>query len=201
MGEEGAVAGSIGKPAVLDPSEIAAAVGVHVDLISIQPTAEPSYSASAGSSEAPAALRSAECQRFESDCRTTRSRTRSPRVKSNGCASLSVPCWYWADFPTSRLAARSLAPWPRLRHNGLMVAPIRTETLLEKLQYLPADKLAEVEDFVDSLRDAGGTSTAKVIEDCLCSSSPLRPAVADLVQGHAMFACAPGAVGPSSKAY
>jgi hypothetical protein len=45
-----------------------------------------------------------------------------------------------------------LAPGPRLRHNGWMAPSSRAETLLEKIHDLPADKLVEVENFVDFLR-------------------------------------------------
>ena len=81
-----------------------------------------------------------------------------------------------------------------------MLAPIRTETLLEKLQYLSTDKLAEVEHFVDSLRDPGSAPSETVSEDRLCSSSPIRPAVGDLAQGHVTFACADGALVAESRA-
>lgn len=57
----------------------------------------------------------------------------------------NVPRWH---RPQSRLA-----PEPRLRHNFLMSLPGTAEALLEKLRDLPAGKLAEVEDFVDFLRE------------------------------------------------
>jgi hypothetical protein len=47
-----------------------------------------------------------------------------------------------------------------------MALPIRAETLIEKLQHLPASKLAEVEDFVDSLRDRERSAGSR--EERLC---------------------------------
>ena len=57
-----------------------------------------------------------------------------------------------------------------------MASPIRAETLIEKLQDLPADKLVEVEDFVDFLRDRQRRSVEAV-------PGQARPSVKDVPPG------------------
>jgi hypothetical protein len=52
-----------------------------------------------------------------------------------------------------------------------MALTIRAETLIEKLQHLPASKLAEVEDFVDALRNREPSASAQEERSCLAAEA------------------------------
>jgi hypothetical protein len=66
-----------------------------------------------------------------------------------------------------------------LLQNSTMASLIRAETLIEKLQYLPADKLAEVEELVDALRGKELSPASQTERSCSAGEAErVAPSVA-----------------------
>jgi hypothetical protein len=59
--------------------------------------------------------------------------------------------------------------------HGYVIRPAKTEALIEKIQSLPPDRLAEVEDFVDFLRQRD--QVRALTRDAVSASAPAFAAI------------------------